>query len=85
MRSMIFTNFDVQIQELYELETLVKMTKDACLVKECSDIYYDLSLTNRLKLSEERNSYINLLSVALDKIEYLQNTVYELEDKLNQL
>lgn len=85
MRSLIFTNFDVQIQELYELESLINAIKEVCLDKEFRNIDYNLPNNERLKLSNERNNYINLLSIALYKIQSLQNVIYKIEDGLNQL
>ena len=58
--------------ELFLLESIIKMTKEACLKKEFSAIYYNLSDKERCILSEERNNYINMLSIALEKVDELK-------------
>ena len=52
---------DSSIDELFKLESLIRFTKEACLSKEINANYYDLDGLNKLKLSEERNDYINSL------------------------
>ena len=60
------------IEELLTVESLVQATMNSCLSRECGAQYYNSSeLTS--KLSEERNSYINMLSVALEKIKHIQS------------
>jgi hypothetical protein len=44
------------------------LTKDTCLKQEIDSNYYNLDDLNKIKLSEERNNYLNLLTVAIDKI-----------------
>ena len=56
--------FDSSIDELFRLISLIKFTKESCLAKEMSATYYNLNDLNRFKLSEERNDYINMLSIA---------------------
>ena len=60
------------IDELLTVESLVLAIMDSCLSKECGAQYYsgnDISS----RLSEERNYYINMLGVALEKIKRIQS------------
>lgn len=67
------------IEELLTVESLVQATMEACLTKECSSQYYSgKDVTS--KLSEERNSYINMLSVALEKIKNIRLLNSAIED-----
>lgn len=63
---------DSSIDELFKLESLIRFTKEACLSKEINANYYDLDGLNKLKLSEERNDYINSLSIIEEKISLLK-------------
>ena len=63
---------DSSIDELFKLESLIRFTKEACLSKEINANYYDLDGLNKLKLSEERNDYINSLSIVEEKIGLLR-------------
>ena len=63
---------DSSIDELLKLESLIRFTKEACLSKEINANYYDLDGLNKLKLSEERNDYINSLSIIEEKISLLK-------------
>ena len=67
--------------ELFTLESIIELTKEACLKKEFTAIYYELTENNKIALSEERNHYINLLSIALDKVERLKNINLSLENE----
>lgn len=63
---------DSSIDELFKLESLIRFTKEACLSKETNANYYDLDGLNKLKLSEERNDYINSLSIIEEKLSLLK-------------
>ena len=72
---------DSSIDELFKLESLIRFTKEACLSKEINANYYDLDGLNKLKLSEERNDYINSLSIIEEKI-YLLKEKYINNEKI---
>ncbi len=67
------------INELYTLESLVKTTVENCLNKECSSEYYPEEERKR-RISEERNDYINILTIALSKIKHIQMLNTEIEN-----
>ena len=50
----------------------IRFTKESCLSKEINSNYYDLEGSNKLKLSEERNDYINSLAIVEEKIYLLR-------------
>lgn len=66
------------INQLLCLESIIKTTKDSCLERESSAKYYNLPQKDKYTLSEERNHYINMLNIALDKV----NDVIELNTKI---
>lgn len=68
--------------ELFILESVIKLTKDACLEKEFGANYYEISKKNKKALSEERNHYINLLTIALDKVENLKSININMETEI---
>ena len=67
---------------LYHLESIIKLTKSVCLEKEFNSSYYNLPNKYRHTLSEERNHYINMLSLAQDKIDCLKEINQTLENEL---
>ena len=66
-------------EELFALESLLKLTKEACLKQEINSNYYGLDDFNKVKLSEERNHYLNLLTIAIDKIDVLKEISQSIE------
>ena len=78
-------NFDVSFDMLSSLESIIKMTQKVCLDKEISSVYYNLPYNQKITLSEERNHYINMLSLALDKITSLKEYNFNLEKKFANL
>lgn len=67
--------------QLYYLESILQCTKNVCQEKEFSAIYYNLSSKDKFTLSAERNHYINMLNLALDRVDDLKkiNTGIEYE------
>ncbi len=54
--------------EVYYADTIVEMLRQACQDKEFSGQYYGISKEIALKLSEERNHYINMLDLLSERI-----------------
>lgn len=73
---------DESFETLAMLETILELTLKSCFLKENDAIYYDLSDNLKLELSKERNQYMNLLSVALEKVEHIKNINIALENRL---
>lgn len=67
---------DELLNELEVIESLIRFTKTACEEKEFNSRYYELADWKRLNLSSERNHYINVLSIALEKINGLKTLSY---------
>lgn len=71
--------------ELSTLESVLKLTKNSCYEQEMNSCYYGLENFSKLKLSEERNHYLNLLSIALDKVELIKKINQNLEEEIYSL
>ena len=71
--------------KLFFLESIIQTTKDACMEREFSAKYYGLSSENKFILSEERNHYINMLTIALDKVAELKILNNQLENEIHLL
>lgn len=67
---------------LNSLEGILKITYNSCMNKEFNSIYYDIPFDKRINISEERNIYINMISIALEKLSLIyeqhKNTEQEL-------
>ncbi len=71
--------------ELSTLESVLKLTKDSCFEQEVSSNYYNLDKLEQFKLSEERNHYLNLLTIALEKVAILKDINKNLEEEIYSL
>ncbi len=70
------------LNELYIIDTIVKMTSDSCMEREFSGQYYGTTGKYSAQLSAERNSYINMLSVLSEKVAILIDLNISAEDEL---
>ena len=68
--------------ELHDIKALLKATITYCNDKEFKGIYYDLSNKLKEKLSEERNEYVSLLEIAINKLDILININTYIEKEL---
>lgn len=85
MSRTLFAKIESSYDELDSLESIIKLTQKACRNQECNSIYYNLVADKKVALSEERNHYINMLSLALDKIANIRKTSLQLEEGLANL
>ncbi len=81
----VLSSLDDIFNLLYSVESIIKMTHKVCLNKEIQAIYYDLPQPNTLILSEERNHYINMLDLAIDKLNTLKELNCFVEKELTSL
>ncbi len=65
--------------ELLTIESLIKTTVNNCLNKEHSALYYTGENITK-QLSEERNDYINVLTIALERVKHVQMLNDEIEE-----
>ena len=85
MSRKLFTKIESTYDELDALESIIMLTQHSCRNQECNSVYYDLIEDKKFALSEERNHYINMLALALDKISILKKTNLQLEEGLVNL
>lgn len=84
-QSDVLTQFDATFNELFALKSIIKLTREICLDKEVNSFYYNLSEEYKKSLSEERNHYINMLSIALDKVANIENISETIEKEIPSL
>ncbi len=68
--------------ELENINTILLMTKTFCINKEFNGIYYSLDKESTLQLSEERNNYINMLTILSEKVNTAKNLNMQLEQEI---
>lgn len=78
----IITSLDNSMNELFTLESILILTKESCQEKEFCSVYYGLSNELKSNLSEERNHYINMLTIALDKISNIKRNIILAENDI---
>ena len=76
---------DNSYNQLYYLESILQLTKDVCQEKEFASIYYNLPPKYKFILSAERNHYINMMNLALDRVDNLRQINNGLENDLAKL
>lgn len=69
-------------EELYAVDTIVNITKNSCLEREFRGQYYGTSSNESIKLSEERNNYINMLTILSEKISKLKMLNLSIENEI---
>lgn len=84
-KSDILSYNDEAFDELQNTSTLINSLLLSCQDKEFRGQYYDIPEKSVYKLSEERNSYLSLLSMASDKLYNLKKIHLNIEKKLSTL
>lgn len=77
--------FERSFDELFTLESIIKLTQEACLDREENSIHYNLTPEKQFSLSQERNHYINMLTIALEKVEDIKNYNLLIEKEISYL
>lgn len=77
-----FSIFQESFNELYTLRSLITVIRCLCEDKEFKGEYYGLEKNEIQKLSAERNDYINLLYILVDKTANIINLNLELERQI---
>ena len=80
-----FTSYEKVYELLSSLESIVKLTLSYCQDKELQSVYYNLLDDEKFILSNERNHYINMLSLSLERITELKNLNNFLEENFFRL
>ncbi len=78
-RNSLYSKYEQAFNELYILNSLINTTKILCEDREFKGKYYNIDLEKAKMLSEERNEYINMMSVLSDKIKHVINLYLALE------
>jgi len=73
---------DEVFNELYYMNTLINVTKNACQEREFKGEYYGIPKDFVKNISDERNEYISLLSLASDKLKNTLTLNLSLEKEL---
>ena len=68
--------------ELDLVDSIVSITKNACLEREFSGQYYGTGNEYSRKISAERNHYINMLTILSEKISTLSKLNISIEEEL---
>ena len=67
--------------ELESISTIIVITKSYCINKEVLGEYYNSSRDISVKISTERNDYINMLTLLSEKLTNTKDLCNSLEDE----
>lgn len=81
LQSIICCN-EKSFELLHLLESIIKVTYTTCQNNEDNSIYYNIPFDKRIKISNERSNYINMMLIALEKISSLYNLNEVIEKEL---
>lgn len=84
-KSAIFSYNEEAFNEIYKTKAIVKALMTCCQNREFKGEYYNLTKNLKYMLSEERNEYLSLLGIALDKLHRLITINCSLENELSLL
>ncbi|MBO5738004.1 hypothetical protein J6R97_01545 [bacterium] len=71
-KEILLSKFNDLIELLMTIENIIKIIKESCFYKEMFATYYSYQNNTNKQLSEERNLYINMLNIAIEKIAVLK-------------
>lgn len=80
-RDLLLLN-EASFNELYVIDTILQMTKKSCQDFEFSGQYYGLAENMALELSAERNNYINMFNLLLERTSNLMALNLSIEKRL---
>lgn len=66
----IKNNGEDLLENFYIIESMLKVTWEHCNNKELELNYYNLTGDNKYQLSQERITYLNMLSITLEKLQH---------------
>ena len=69
-------------EEIIMLESLISLVHETCLNLELNAEYYEDIEDSVLKINEERNRYLNILSMAQEKLKNIEKLNTKLEEEI---
>lgn len=76
--------YDNIYEEIEQTDAIITTLKISCLNKEINGDYYNLNSMHSFNLSKERNQYINLLTVAQEKINKIKTLNNKMENNIRK-
>ena len=65
--------YEKTFDELCVINSIVKLVKNSCLEREFSGEYYGIPQEKIIHISEERNNYINMLTLLAERVTNIMN------------
>ncbi len=75
-------SFDEIFDLISFLETIIRFTKENCIHKEL-DPFNELSIEAQKRIHTERCDYVNMLSIALNKLEQIKSISSNMEEYIS--
>lgn len=72
--------YEKTFDELCVINSIIKLVKNSCLEREFSGQYYGIPQEKIIHISEERNNYINMLTLLAERVSNVMNLHLILEN-----
>ncbi len=80
--SLMLSFYQETFNELYKIDSLIKVTRTNCESIEFSGQYYGIPNESISMLSAERNNYINILTILSERVSNIINRGVLLENEI---
>lgn len=81
-KNVILSYQDELLNELYNANTLIKAAMTCCQEREFNSEYYGIPQNYVSYISNERNEYLSLLTLAFDRMQYVNTINMNIENEL---
>ena len=83
-KNILIKTHEKSFHEMYVVNTIISMIKQSCVERENNGQYYGLTEKRiRTLISDERNDYINMLTLLSDKISNLMALFVSMENEFS--
>lgn len=72
--------YEKTLDELCVINSIIKLVKNSCLEREFTGQYYGIPQEKTIHISEERNNYINMLTLLAERVTNIMNLHLVLEN-----
>ena len=81
-RSRLMSIQQANFNELYKADSIIQLTIHSCQEREFAGQYYGATKEMKKKISEERNNYINMLTLLSERVSNMMDINLSMEGEI---